>query len=758
MIRLIFYYAIAILIFLTLPQLVHGQSKNLVIHVIDSLSKEPLQDAVIREIPSGRSFQARKDGICPVSANTDSIIVSYIGYRTKKLKLARKICDTIVLKRYLVQLQDVAIVNGTRLDTYRLLSSIDLNLQPVKSAQDLLRLIPGLFIAQHMGGGKAEQIFIRGFDADHGTDINISVDGMPVNMVTHAHGQGYADLHFVIPETVESYDFGKGPYYADKGDFTTAGFVSYASKSSVPENEIKLQAGKFDSFRMMEIAKLKNSLGRPNGESAYIAADELYSNGGPFEFPEHFDRLNLFGKYVKKIGDNNVVTADFFAFHSKWRSSGEIPDRALSEGYVNSRFGVIDSAQGGLTDRVGLILKMVSDIRNGWSMTNNAYLTYYDFSLISNFTFYYYFPDQGDEFRQSEKRKLAGYNGTLTNSKDFGSLLLTTDFGSGIRLDHISPIRMDHMEDGNFLAAFRIDDANEYNGNLWADETLKTGKWLFNLGVRLDYFVFNVKNLLPTDTSAVSGTTEKGTVSPKINISYNVNDQVLLYIKSGKGFHSNDARVVTANKGFEVLPAAYGADLGINYKPLKNLFINAAGWYLFLQQEFRFGQDLSDQLEGPISPSGRTARLGVDLSVRYQINPWLFANLNGNLAHARYLDSARGHNYVALAPTFTSTAGLNFHSKNGFYGGISYRYLHDRPGDSDNTLTARGYFITDLTVNYRHKNYELGLAIENLFNVVWDESQIAYIARLKNEANAVEQISYTPGVPFFPKLKFTRYF
>src|SRR6201996_7797359 len=200
------------------------------------------------------------------------------------------------------ELKEVIITSHTNnLTTSRTLSSIDLNMQPVRSAQDLLRLVPGLFIAQHQGGGKAEQIFLRGFDADHGTDVSISVDGIPVNMVSHAHGQGYADLHFLIPETVKSYDFGKGPYYTTKGDMCTAGFVDYETKNVLENNMVKIEGGQFSTGRIVAgVNVLKNK--------AYIAADALYTNGGPFLFPEHFKRYNLFGKYSSQISPKTKLT------------------------------------------------------------------------------------------------------------------------------------------------------------------------------------------------------------------------------------------------------------------------------------------------------------------------------------------------------------------------------------------------------------------------------------------------------------------
>ena len=671
----------------------------------------------------------------------------------------------IALAKGCITLRDVNITYFDDLKGSSILSRIDLNEQPVKSAQDLLRLVPGLFIAQHQGGGKAEQIFLRGFDADHGTDVNLSVDGIPVNAVSHAHGQGYADLHFLIPETVSSYDFGKGPYYTDKGDFNTAGYVAYHTKSTIDRDMVKIEVGQFQTLRVLAMVNLLSDSAKKRGQSAYIAAERLYSNGGPFALPEHFTRYNLFGKFNTNIGSNSKLTVIVSTLKSDWRSAGEIPDRAVEEDYIANRFGALDTAQGGHTNRTNATVKLTTTLDNGWTIENQLWYSHYYFNLISNFSFYYYFPTTGDEFRQVESRDFGGYNGKISKTTTINNTTFTTTAGLGTRYDHIYPVELDHTENGQFLGYLQYGRTKESNVNSYIDETITTGQWLFNAGIRVDYFHFNYQNLAPdSDTYASSNfaganpNVGKAIVSPKLSAEYTFNDEVQLYLKAGKGFHSNDARVVIANKSFDVIPAAYGADLGINWKPVPNLYINTAIWYLFLQQEFTFGEDLINQPAGPVSPSGRTVRDGVDFSARYQLNKWLFVNMNFNFARPRYLDSLKGHDCVELAPTFTSTAGLDFRFKNGINGGISYRYLHDRAANSDYSLTAHGYFITDLAVNYTQKRYEIGISIENLFNRQWDESQFDYISRLKGEAAPVDQVSYTPGVPFFAKLKFSIFF
>src|SRR5258708_2319405 len=583
---------------------------------------------------------------------------------------------------------------------------------------------------------------------------------MPVNLVSNSHGQGYADLHFLIPETVANYDFGKGPYYANQGDFTTAGYVGYNTMNVPDKNIIKVEGGPFNTGRVMDMINSLSRQAKDRGQSAYIAGEGLYSDG-PFDYPEHFHRANLFGKFIPPLDPDNKLIVTLSTLSSAWRASGEIPNRAVSEGYIKDRFGVLDSAQGAYTSRTNANIRILSHLPHNFTLENQAYYSYYFFNLLSNFTFYYFYPQTGDEFRQHEARNLLGYNNRLSHQTILNNGTLSSTLGSGIRYDAIYPSYLAHTLGEKILNYVQWGKIREANMNAWIDERFQSGKWLFNVALRLDYLHFYYDNMAPaSDTAAtiyngLSPRREAVLLCPKINIQYTVSPQWQFYVKAGKGFHSNDARIVIAKDGHEILPAAYGTDLGVNWKPQPDLFINAAVWYLYLQQEFTYGADLGDQ---PVSPGGRTQREGIDLSLRYQFNRWLYSFLNIDLAKPRSIGTSKGRNYLPLAPTFTSTGGLDLRFSNGLNGSIGYRYMHNRPANEDYTLTALGYWVTDLTVNYTRKKYELGLAIENLFNVTWNESQFDYTSRLKKETQPVDEVSYTPGTPFFAKLKFCVFF
>ncbi len=733
--------------------------------VVDKITREPLEAALIIDNNTKSETLSDKDGNFSLknARNNDSLLVSFIGYTSQVLFVDNSAnAITVKLERGSVDLKDIVIsARLNSISTSRALSSIDLNMKPARSAQDLLRLVPGLFIAQQVGGGKAEQIFLRGFDADHGTDVNISVDGMPVNLVSQAHGQGWADLHYLIPETVGSYDFGKGPYYAGKGDFCTAGYVNYNTINVLENNMIKIEAGQFNTERAVAMINLLSNKAKNRGQSAYVAGEALYTNG-PFDYRQHFKRFNLFAKFNTQLSSNTKLMASFSAFTSTWRASGEIPNRAVSEGYIPDRFGVLDSGQRGATNKTIAHIKLTTSIGKNITWQNEAYYLHTYFQLFTNFTFFYADPVNGDEFNQHEVRDMYGYNSKLIKQTIFKNAVLTSVAGVGIRYDHTHPSWLAHSINGDSILNYlQLGIIKETNANAYIDETLETGRWLFNAGVRADYFNFNYLNMAPNSDSAakiydgVKTNQDKAIICPKISVQYTLNNAVQLYLKTGKGFHSNDARVVIGNEGFQVLPAAYSADFGINWKPLPHLYINAALWYIFLEQEFTYGSDYGDE---SVQPGGKTLRTGIDFSARYQITKWLYGDININPAKPRALNAPKGENYLPTAPTLTSTAGLYFKFKDGFNGGISYRYLHNRPANEDYSLIAKGYFLTDLTANYTKKKYEIGVSIENLFNSVWYESQVEYVSRLRYEIAPVDEVSYTAGVPFFAKFKFSVFF
>ena len=730
-------HILAVLIFGCFSLIVTAQ--NLKGVIVNELN-QPLEAAYIYNQNSESHAHTSENGVF-VIANTkvgDSLRIGLLGYKTRTIALDSTKNIRIILEEKTFQLDEMMITE--ELNTVSTISRLDLSVTPVNSSQEVLRKVPGLFIGQHAGGGKAEQIFLRGFDIDHGTDVSISVDGMPVNMVSHAHGQGYSDLHFVIPETVNKIDFGKGGYYAQEGDFNTAGYVNFKTKDYLKESEISFSAGQFNTLRTVG---LFNLLENTKNQNAYVAV-EYIATDGPFESPQNFNRLNLFGKYVTFSPENDKLTLTASHFTSRWDASGQIPQREIDNGNI-TRFGAIDDTEGGETERTNLNVTFDKYIDDNTKLSTNAFYSYYAFELYSNFTFFLEDPLNGDQIYQNEDRNIFGANTTISHTTFLGGNELNITSGLGIRHDISDDVELSRtLNRTTTLENIQLGDISQTNIDAFVNAEFDFGKLKIAPALRLDYFKFLYNDALQTDYKTLSET--KTIVSPKLNFYFNAQDNLQLYVKSGLGFHSNDARVVVANGGEDILPRSYGADLGSVWKPFPKLIVNSALWYLFLEQEFVYVGDA-----GIVEPSGKTRRYGLDLGLRYQFNDWLFLDTDATLTNARSIDDPDGQNYIPLAPDFTLTGGLSVDNLNGFSGGLHFRYLDDRAANEDNSIVAEGYMITDFNINYRLKNITLGLAVENLFDVDWNETQFATESRLQNEAQAVEEIHFTPGTPFFIK-------
>jgi outer membrane receptor protein involved in Fe transport len=368
----------------------------------------PVENVLIKNLTSSTHAHSDKEGnfVLENAIVNDTLKIIYPEYDVLYFRVENDTPANITLFRKTLKLEEVSISSG--LKQLNTVSKIDLGIQPVTSSQELLRKVPGLFIGQHAGGGKAEQIFLRGFDIDHGTDINISVDGMPVNMVSHAHGQGYADLHFLIPETVEEIDFDKGPYFAEKGDLTTAGYVEFKTKDKIDNSLISAETGQYNTFRALGMFNLLNT----KRQSAYFTAEYLMTNNY-FDAPQNFSRINLFGKYTATFSARDKVSISASHFKSLWDASGQIPDRAVNAGLI-SFYGAIDPTEGGNTSRSNFNLQHNRQTAENAYIKNTVYLSHYDFELYSNFTFFLEDPVNGDQIRQKENRLLLACSPNIT--------------------------------------------------------------------------------------------------------------------------------------------------------------------------------------------------------------------------------------------------------------------------------------------------------------------------------------------------------
>lgn len=705
-------------------------------------SNQPLEYVGVFNKVTGKYSQTDATGsfTLPKTSAKDSIYFSSLGYKTKLLiispdNLNKKLVTE--MEESSISLEQIVIVS--EVNALSQLVGVDTQIDPVKSSQEILRKVPGLIIGQHAGGGKAEQIFLRGFDVDHGTDVALSVDGMPINMVSHAHGQGYADLHFVIPETIETLDFGKGPYYSDKGNFNTAGYIDLKLKKTLNNNQISLEAGQFNSKRLVSMFKLLES----ENNNAYVAS-ELSINDGPFDSPQNFNRINIMGRYNYNFMGNQELTVTASHFQSKWDASGQVPQRAVDQGLIG-RFGAIDDTEGGKTSRSNLLFNHNKRFDENSLLRSRAFISQYNFELYSNFTFFLEDPVNGDQIRQKENRVVVGGE-SVFERKNIG-LWNNVEFryasGIGFRYDNVDDVELSStLNRKTTLNQISFGDVDEVNTYAFLNTQFKMGKWTLNPALRLDYFKFDYLNKIPNTHDNQSES--RFAFSPKLNTIYSPNRNWQLFLKSGIGFHSNDARVVVANNGKSILPAAYGVDLGTIIKPVEKLALNATLWSLFLEQEFVYVGDA-----GIVEPSGKTKRHGLELGARYQALDWLYLYSDINYTFARSTEQPAGQAYIPLAPDFTSSGGIVVKDLGNYSGGLTYRFVDDRPANEDNSIVAEGYFITDLNMNYNWRNWSFGIIVENLLNTKWNETQFATKSRLFDEPNAIEEIHFTPGTPFY---------
>lgn len=726
------------IVILLLSSLVFSQQKEGI--VTDSLGNT-IENAYVYNENTKSHAHTNENGqfILDKTSDNDVLTITALGFK-KKSQIINGSEKTIVLTSSSFNIEEIVI--SKKNNAISQIMKLDLQNSPVNSSQEILRKVPGLFIGQHAGGGKAEQIFLRGFDIDHGTDIALSVDGMPVNMVSHAHGQGYADLHFVIPETLDKIDFGKGSYYANKGDFATAGYVAFKTKEKIDNNSISLEVGKFNTIRTLG---LFNLLPKNNKQSAFIAS-EYITFDGPYVSSQNFRRLNVFGKYTNILDDKSKFSVTASQFESEWTASGQIPQRLVDAGIL-SRFGAVDDTEGGKTSRSNLNFEYYKPISENLFFKGNTYYNNYQFELYSNFTFFLENPIDGDQIRQKEKRTIYGFNGEfnkkLNNSKS------NYQVGFGLRTDETKDTELSNTKNRTTtINRLKLGNISQKNYFTYINTDIELGNFTINPAIRFDYFEFSYLDKLAPKFKIDNEREVK--ISPKLNFLFAPHNKVQFFLKSGLGFHSNDARVVVTQTDKKTVPTSAGADLGTIFKPMNNLIINSALWFLQLEQEFVYVGDA-----GIVEPSGKTRRMGIDFGFRYQISKFIHLNSDINYTYARSTEEPEGQNYIPLAPDLTSTGGVSVTNYKGFSSSLNYRFLKSRPANEDNSIVAKGYCIADFNMNYQYKRMNYGIVIENLFNTKWNETQFATESQLQNETQPVEEIHFTPGTPLFIKGKIT---
>jgi outer membrane receptor protein involved in Fe transport len=625
----------------------------------------------------------------------------------------------------------------------------DLVLRPIRRPGDLLEVAPGLVVIQHAGGGKANQYTLRGFDADHGTDVAIDFDGVPVNNPTHGHGQGYADVHFVIPELVERVVVDKGPYFVEHGNFATAGAIDFRTRRVVEDSSFTLSIGRFDVYRALAVG------GARLGELDVVLAAEGYSQDGPFENEEDHSRYNVFARVGREAGTaHHELTLT--SYRGTWNASGQLPLREVRAGRLD-RFGTLDPAEGGNSHRHQLYG------RSHWTPdpeTETELLVYgvaYDLDLFSNFTFFARDPANGDQIGQNDTRWLGGLDARHTRRFDVGGSPTAATAAIGTRADRIRN-GLDFTRSRLRLSPRTSHRATVANPFGWLRADTSWNPWLRTvLGLRVDGLVYDVTNRLEQSTAEDlrgEGTESDAVVGPKASIVLTPLAGWSFFLNYGQGYHANDARGAVRDVD-PVDPAAeaIGWEVGLRTRVLERVDVAAAFWVLDLESEIVFVGD-----EGTTEASGKTRRFGGEVEVRAEILDGLFFDLDLTRAEASFRNQPDDADEVPLAPRWTLAGGLSMRREDGFHGSLRTRGISSRPAVEDGSIRAQGYFVWDLQLGRTFalplawtggalRTIDVRIDLLNLFDREYREAQFATASRLPFEDQAVEEIHFTPGYP-----------
>jgi len=641
-----------------------------------------------------------------------------------------------------LEISDVSVVGERPVaaSSQQFIPDKELLLQPQGDAAQVLRLIPGMVAVEHSGGaGKANQYFLRGFDADHGTDIAFFADGMPVNLRTHAHGQGYTDLNFIIPETIEGIDVYKGAYLPELGDFATAGAVMFRTRQVVQEGSAQAAGGRFDTQRhVLMLSPTKEKI------RTLFAVENYYTNG-PFEHDNRYLRTNVLGKMTANLTgrDELSVTATFHK--SKWNASGEIPLRAVDAGLLD-RFGAIDPSEGGTTLRTTGVMNYHYDTISDGQLFATAYGQYYRLDLFSNFTFVLNDdPIAGDGIQQSDRRVMYGGDvGYKQRGELFGLPGIGT-VGFQMRVDDIHA-RLGRQTTRASTGVTTDSDVLSASYAPFAKAEVQPASWMRLVGgLRWETITFDVQDRCLGCGSRPDGRNSSGIILPKMNLMLGPWAHTEFFANYGEGFHSNDARSAVMS-GSSPLTRARSYEAGVRSRPWgpESVEIVATVWRVDLQSELVLVGD-----QGTTAIRGSSRRQGVELAARGRV--WGPLSVNGSVTWTQA--QFRTGEAIPLAPEYTAYGAAIVEWPEGVTSQVQATYLGVRPLIEDRSIRSPSWIVCDVSERYRlpiklpHGRMEAFLFVQNLFNTDWEQAIFAFQSKLINETTGVTGIHFVPGHP-----------
>lgn len=632
--------------------------------------------------------------------------------------------------------------------------------KPITRPGEILETVPGMIASQHSGEGKAPQYYLRGFNLDHGTDFLTQVDGVPVNLTSHAHGQGWMDTNFLIPELIETVRYQKGNYYAENGDFSSAGAADIHYFKKLPNNTVKFTGGMFDYYRGYGAGSLKL------GEGNLLFAGEIINNGGPWTVSNDYQKFNAVVRYSVDRGETGWSLTGM-AYKADWNATDQIPLRALQNGWDRadgrglqpmSRWDTIDPTDGGGSQRYSLTGEWHRNTSDS-STKVMLYGLYSKLDLFSNFSYFLDHPEAGqenhdpnhigDQFAQPDDRWQTGLKATHTLFHNIGSAESESTVGLQIRNDNV--------DNGLLLTQARQTKAVTREDNVWVtsispyfDNKTRWNDWFrTNIGVRFDGFRFRVNNSNIADNN---GERYDGIVSPKLGLIFGPWADTEFYLNGGMGFHSNDGRGVNtridpASKEAvdRAVPLArtYGAEVGARTTWVKGLQSTLAIWWLDIDSELLFIGDA-----GNTEATRPSRRYGLEFANYYSPTDWLTFDADLSFSESRFQGDDPGGNHIPGSIETVIAAGATIHDFHGFFGGPRLRYFGPRPLIEDNSIRSDSTILLSAMLGYKfNKVWSLQAEVFNILNREDSAIDYYYASRLPGEAGAVDDIHLHPVEP-----------
>jgi outer membrane receptor protein involved in Fe transport len=614
---------------------------------------------------------------------------------------------------------------------------------------EVLEAIPGLIVTQHSGTGKANQFFLRGFNLDHGTDFRTTLGGMPVNMPTHAHGQGYTDLNFMIPELIDTISYKKGPYFAEEGDFSSAGAANIEYMKTMKQGFVQLEGGQ-DKYGRLVFANA-NRVG--NGDLLY--AFESQQGDGPFTVPERLRKTN--GVISYSFGaENNRFSVTAMGYKNRWTSTDQIPQRLIDSGELD-RFASLDPSNGGVSKRSSVSFDWKWQRANTTTHVDAHYVDY-RLNLFSNFTYFLEEPERGDQFEQVDRRKVSSFNVEHAMRGSVFSRNTTNTFGFQYRHDDIRQVglfrtfgRERNARVGREGAAGELSDGavDQKSVAVFAKNATTWTPWFRTLvGVRGDEYTFDVRATRPEN----SDKSRERLWSPKGTAIFGPWKDTEFYLNTGRGFHSNDARgtAITIDPITELpvdkvnpLVRTRGSEIGVRSVAIPKLQTSLAFWRLDLDSELLFVGDA-----GTTEASRPSRREGIEFANYYRPFKGVVVDADVAVSRARFRDASEDGNRIPGAIERTASVGVTIDDIGPWYGGLRMRYFGPRPLIEDNAVRSRASTLFNLKAGYKFsKNIRANIDVLNLFNRKVNDIEYFYESRLREEESPVADKHIHPAEP-----------